>query len=580
MPTDDRGRQFERALARHLRDAADSTCPDSEILAAYYQRTLSPEEMAKRAKHIASCQRCQQTLSFVEQTENDEAEEWKEQDLAVMLQQTGARPALQRAAAAEIPAGQSNRAAAASRAAPVAMAKRHRRASWRWMLPMGALAAGAIVWIGVNEVRTQQRKAAASVELAENRQAATAAPLPPAPSPQAEVMPSKPGETAALKTGRDQRALGAASVADRESRSSAPQVDSIDRSIVPGALPPAKEAWNKQKEVPSSGMRYGSGAPSPPSPVVTGARNAAAPAPSQNPGISAAARAAPAERAKTPMATPEAARVEAADKLARSSHAGNLSAITGTVLDPSGAGISGAVITAIDTSSGNSRTAVADATGNFRLTDLTSDQYRLIAAHAGFASAEQVLTLEPQRNEQVQMQLKLGAVAESAEVSGAAATLNTASAELTSAKGAKPSESELSTPGRNRHQLIPMAAANPRYIVAPGEEMVWRVGEAGKIERSTDAGKTWKSQRSGVSADLQAGSATSDRVCWLIGKAGTILLTTDGGTHWKQVTSPLAEDLGGIHARDAQHASIWDVANRNSFETDDGGTNWKRTANE
>ena len=80
--------------------------------------------------------------------------------------------------------------------------------------------------------------------------------------------------------------------------------------------------------------------------------------------------------------------------------------------------------------------------------------------------------------------------------------------------------------------------------------------------------------------DLRAGSATSDRVCWLIGGAGTILLTTDGGKHWKQVTSPMVEDLGGIHARDAQHASIWDVPNRKSFETDDGGTTWKRTANE
>ena len=175
--------------------------------------------------------------------------------------------------------------------------------------------------------------------------------------------------------------------------------------------------------------------------------------------------------------------------------------------------------------------------------------------------------LKPQRNEQVQVQLKLGAVAESVVLSGAATSL-------------KPSESELSTPGGNFKQLIQIAAANPRYIVAPDQEMVWRVGEAGKIERSTDRGKTWKPQRSGVSVDLRAGSATSARVCWLIGKAGTILLTIDGGKNWKQVGSPIPEDLGGIHAIDAQHASIWDVPNRRSFETDDGGTTWKRTANE
>jgi carboxypeptidase family protein len=577
MPTDDREQRFERALARHLRDAADSTCPDAEILAAYHQRTLSLDEMTKWKEHIGTCERCQETLAFVEQTENVDAEEWKEQDRAVVLKQAAARPTPYRAAAAEIPVGESNRTAAASLAAPVSMAKRRPRAQWKWMVPIGALAAGAIVWIGANQVRTQHGKPAAAVEIAENRQAATPAPVPQARLPQTEAVESKPSETAAPSA--------PASVAAPESTSTASQFSYPDRMIAPGAVPPAKEALNKKKEAPSSGMGYGSGAgiaPQSPSPIVTGARNEAAPAPSQNAGIlGGAAGGASAERVEAPMATAGAARAVAADKLAANSHAANLSAITGTVLDPSGAGISGAVITAIDTSSGNAKTAVADATGKFRLTDLPSDQYRVIVAHAGFASSEQVLTLKPQRNEQVQVQLKLGAVAESVEVSGAAATLNTASADLsTYAKSAKPSESELSTPGRNVNQLIQMAAANPRYIVAPDQEMVWRVGEAGKIERSTDRGKSWKPQRSGVSVDLRAGSATSDGVCWLIGKAGTILLTTDGGKHWKQVTSPIAEDLGGIHASDAQHASIWDVPNRKSFETDDGGTTWKRTANE
>ena len=91
---------------------------------------------------------------------------------------------------------------------------------------------------------------------------------------------------------------------------------------------------------------------------------------------------------------------------------------------------------------------------------------------------------------------------------------------------------------------------------------------------SFDRGKTWKLQKSGVTADLTAGSATSDKVCWVAGKAGTLLLTTDGGKRWKQLPSPISEDLGGIHATDALHASIWDVPNRKSFETTDGGATW------
>jgi photosystem II stability/assembly factor-like uncharacterized protein len=123
-------------------------------------------------------------------------------------------------------------------------------------------------------------------------------------------------------------------------------------------------------------------------------------------------------------------------------------------------------------------------------------------------------------------------------------------------------------------------SADHRYIVAPGMKSVWRVGDAGKIERSTDRGETWLEQSSGVTADLTAGSATSDQVCWVIGKTGTILLSTDGGKHWKRVASPIPGDIGGIHATDALHASIWDVPNHMNFETNDGGATWNRVANE
>jgi len=128
--------------------------------------------------------------------------------------------------------------------------------------------------------------------------------------------------------------------------------------------------------------------------------------------------------------------------------------------------------------------------------------------------------------------------------------------------------------------LVQLAAANALYIVAPDKKVGWRVGDAGKIERTTDYGKTWTEQTSGVSTDLRTGSATSGKVCWVVGKAGTILLTTDGGKHWKQISSPISGDVGGIHAGDALRASIWDLPNRNSYETADGGVTWKRTANE
>ena len=139
------------------------------------------------------------------------------------------------------------------------------------------------------------------------------------------------------------------------------------------------------------------------------------------------------------------------------------------------------------------------------------------------------------------------------------------------------SAAEAPIAGRN---LSMLQVPDRNMIVSPNKKQAWRVGPAGKIERSTDAGRTWKSQNSGVAADLLAGSAPADNVCWIVGKAGTLLLTTDGGKHWKQVASPIADDLGGVHALDEQHASIWGASRRKSFETSDGGLTWNQVANE
>jgi photosystem II stability/assembly factor-like uncharacterized protein len=82
-----------------------------------------------------------------------------------------------------------------------------------------------------------------------------------------------------------------------------------------------------------------------------------------------------------------------------------------------------------------------------------------------------------------------------------------------------------------------------------------------------------------VLADLLTGSAPSDKVCWIVGRVGAILLTTDGGAHWTLIASPLSEDLGGIRATDARHATIWNARNTKNFETSDGGLTWKPVPN-
>jgi cytoskeletal protein RodZ len=122
---------------------------------------------------------------------------------------------------------------------------------------------------------------------------------------------------------------------------------------------------------------------------------------------------------------------------------------------------------------------------------------------------------------------------------------------------------------------VARAISNPRLISPPGSNVIWLAGRSGLIEFSRDGGSSWSRQTSGVLAELLTGSAPSDKVCWIVGRVGTILLTTDGGAHWKLISSPFLEDLGGIRAMDALHATIWNARNTKSFETTDGGLTWR-----
>jgi hypothetical protein len=115
-------------------------------------------------------------------------------------------------------------------------------------------------------------------------------------------------------------------------------------------------------------------------------------------------------------------------------------------------------------------------------------------------------------------------------------------------------------------------------ISAPGAKSLWHIGPMSMIEFSSDGGASWSRQISNVSVELTAGFAPSDRVCWVVGRAGTILVTTDAGSHWTTIHSLLDEDLGGVRATDALHASVWNAARTKIFETSDGGATWKPVA--
>ena len=128
------------------------------------------------------------------------------------------------------------------------------------------------------------------------------------------------------------------------------------------------------------------------------------------------------------------------------------------------------------------------------------------------------------------------------------------------------------------NEVVDLAGSATGLILTPDNKVFWKLQPAGTVQLTTDGGKKWKSLDTGANANLTAGFAPSSRVCWLAGRAGTLLLTTDRGAHWTRISTPITGDLGGVHAADAKHASIWDAAKHISYETSDGGATWEQTS--
>lgn len=453
MPDDDREQRFEQAMACHLAKASpDSACPDAEILAAYHDRTLSRDEMSHCKEHIATCNRCQETLALVEQTESVPASEWeREKDLRPELLSA---PSIFRAAAVVHPSP----ASAIAAEIRDEMGHLRRRPPWRLLVSVGAIAATVIVWIGAREVRTQHRQQEYAAEVANNRLS----------------MPQLPPPKSAPLARKQEPPLAKA-----EEQAAPEKRTDLSRKPFPQREPTRNPSAAPSGSAPADNL------------TITDEKKAQ---PSARPGI-AEGRSSAVSGFAAKMRTPEAP------------------AKTPNQVTPTDAGVDRSV--------------------------------------------------------------------EAKEQTGAAVQSSAPSVQMQNAAPANPAAAQVEVSAlRATSTLLELAAANPRYVVAPGETEAWLLGNAGQIQHTNNRGKTWKLQSSGVNADLSAGSATSGKVCWVVGKAGTLLVTTDGGKHWKLLSSPIPGDLGGVHATDATHASIWDVTNRRSFQTSDGGETWQPAANE
>jgi len=98
--------------------------------------------------------------------------------------------------------------------------------------------------------------------------------------------------------------------------------------------------------------------------------------------------------------------------------------LSGTVTDSTGAIIPGAKVTLIDKETNQVRTTTSTDTGLFQFSALAPDQYRLDVARQGFKSKEIAqVVLIPEQPNVLNVQLEVGAVAQTVTVNGSAAPL-------------------------------------------------------------------------------------------------------------------------------------------------------------
>ena len=462
MAFDDRDPKFERALAQHLRGgAAQATCPDAETLAAYHERNLSIDEMARWKEHISACEACQEALALVETTENQLAKDWEERPVPVLESSSMLRA---QAASATTRTPQ-------PAASPIAILRR-RPALLRWAIPLGAVAAGVLVSIGIYEQRAP--KVAHYSDTVVARREAPTTPAPMLDQPQSKVQaPSESKDEELATAGR--------SVQKKEKAIFAAPTPRPAVRIGSGA---GAGLGNANSEYDAAENRK---AASPP-----------APAPDISASFSAGAGTGVSQNAPIGAAAPRPA-------------------------PPSASMTYGA--------------AVGGAAG-------------------GEKARADLKTVPPSASQSVTVQ------SEALPLNGRADT-----------------DSLMLKQGVSNEIAESVGSLNG-VILTPDNRVFWKLQPAGTVQLTTDGGKDWKTLETGASEGLTAGSAPSSKVCWIAGKAGALVLTEDRGKHWTKISTPIAGDLGGVHAADAKHASIWDASRHTSYETSDGGSTWKQPTNQ
>jgi hypothetical protein len=558
-----RDRRREETLARRVGDALDQLahrdadeCPDAELIAAYHEKSLQPDEIARCENHFAICGRCRKILAVLAAAVEAPL---SEQEVAHL----GKLVAAARASAQTSP----------PRSEPIRL-----RWRMRWLAPALGVAAVLALWFAMRPPWRTVDKAPSDTLIAQ--------------APKREPPPSM--ETRAVEqsseaTPKQKSETDAATLKDRPAarpQSTSPPTDTLAKKrfdgnrVIGGVASSSGDAIStprdekKQKTdlngTPASGASGGE----------LGARAAALPAPGPPPPA-----APPAPRpSNSALALPREAQIQAAQQAPKVTlplpAANQRSVIAETAPTASGTGNSAG------SGAGNAPARGRQVLAPQVATDKSPAPPPPPPPQAPMAGSPEPL---PQAQAKAQPTSQAPSDTESPRstnqtvtVTEAAPLVDTTNSTL-SGTVSNNTVRDLPLNGRDYQELLKLRATGelPVLVKTPSGTILWRAGMGGKIERSIDTGRTWILQKSPLQEEWLAGAAISDTFCWIVGRNGAIARTTDG-SHWKKIASPrLAVDSSGkypdwisITAAGAQTATI--TANdQRRYATQDGGKTWK-----
>lgn len=216
------------------------------------------------------------------------------------------------------------------------------------------------------------------------------------------------------------------------------------------------------------------------------------------------------------------------------------SGIAGTVTDPAGGVVGGAMVIvrpATGTSNIDTRT---DNKGQYTFAGLPPGPYELQFQAPGFKQANKQIDLQPQLIARADSRLEVGATTERITVTGEAPLLKTESGEIrqtvaTNGASALP----VTSPGA-RLGLVPESPGKlPPSTTASKDKLVLKADSSGALFFSKNGGKSWKAVKPSWQGKVVRVESTLDPGAGfqLTTDSGSVWLSRDG-THWNPAPAP------------------------------------------